>query len=79
MTYIHRAALDQIDRELAKGFPYSCAVLNAAIHWSIPSTDLRTAHEKRANRADILDRASIAFLMIAVLASPVLFHFIARG
>ena len=79
MTYIHRAALDQIDRELSKGFPYSCAVLNAAIHWNIPSTDLRTAHEKRAHRADLMNRASIAFLMIAVLASPILFHFAAKG
>jgi hypothetical protein len=79
MTYIHRAALDQIDRELQKGFPYSCAVLNAAIHWNIPSTDLRAAHEARAHRAEILDRASIAFLMLAVLASPILFHFAAKG
>jgi hypothetical protein len=79
MTYIHRAALDQIDRELSKGFPYSCAILNAAIHWNISSTDLRAAHEARAHRAEILHRASIAFLMLAVLVSPVLFHFIARG
>jgi hypothetical protein len=26
-----------------------------------------------------LDRASIAFLMLAVLASPILFHFTAKG
>jgi hypothetical protein len=79
MPYIHRAALDQIDRELQKGFPYSCAVLNAAIHWNIPSTDLRTAHEARAHRADLMNRASIGFLMLAVLASPVLFHFAIKG
>jgi hypothetical protein len=79
MTYIHRAALEQIDRELAKGFPYSCAILNAAIHWNIPSTDLRTAHEKRAHRAEMVHRASIAFLMFAVLVSPILFHFAAKG
>jgi hypothetical protein len=79
MTYIHKAALEQIDRELQKGFPYSCAILNAAIHWNIPSTDLRAAHEARAHRADILDRASIAFLMLAVLASPILFHFAIKG
>lgn len=79
MTYINKAALDQIDRELQKGFPYSSAVLNAAIFWNIPSTDLRTAHEKRAHRAEILDRASIAFLMFAVLASPILFYFAIKG
>lgn len=79
MPYIHRAALDQIDRELSKGFPYSCAVLNAAIHWNIPSTDLRAAHEARAHRADLMNRASIVFLMIAVLISPILFHFAAKG
>ena len=79
MTYIHRAALEQIDRELSKGFPYSCAILNAAIHWNIPSTDLRTAHEKRAHRAEMVHRASIAFLMFAVLVSPILFHFAAKG
>jgi hypothetical protein len=79
MTYIHRAALEQIDRELAKGFPYSCAIINAAIHWNIPSTDLRTAHEKRAHRAEMVHRASIAFLMFAVLVSPILFHFAAKG
>lgn len=79
MTYIHRAALDQIDRELQKGFPYSCAVLNAAIHWNIPSTDLRTAHEVRAHRADMMHRASIAFLMFSVFASPVLFYFAVKG
>ena len=79
MTYIHRAALEQIDRELAKGFPYSCTILNAAIHWNIPSTDLRAAHEARAHRAEMMHRASIAFLMFAVLASPILFHFTAKG
>ena len=79
MPYIHRAALDQIDRELAKGFPYSCAILNAAIHWNTPSTDLRAAHEARAHRADLMNRASIAFLMLAVLASPILFHFAIKG
>jgi hypothetical protein len=79
MTYIHRAALEQIDRELQKGFPYSCAILNAAIHWNIPSTDLRAAHEARAHRAEMVHRASIAFLMFAVLVSPILFHFAAKG
>jgi len=79
MTYIHRAALDQIDRELSKGFPYSCAILNTAIHWNIPSADLRAAHEARAHRADMMNRASIAFLMLAVLVSPVLFHFAIKG
>ena len=79
MTYIHRAALDQIDLELSKGFPYSCAVLNAAIHWNISSTDLSAAHEARAHRADMMHRASIAFLMLAVLVSPILFHFAAKG
>jgi hypothetical protein len=79
MIYIHRAALDQIDRELSRGFPYSSAVLNAAIHWNIPSIDLRAAHEKRAHRAEIMHRASIAFLMFAVFASPVLFHFAVKG
>jgi hypothetical protein len=79
MTYIHRAAFEQIDRELQKGFPYSCAILNAAIHWNIPSTDLRAAHEKRAHRAEMMHRASIAFLMLAVLVSPILFHFAAKG
>jgi len=79
MTYIHRAALEQIDRELQKGFPYSCAILNAAIHWNIPSTDLRAAHEARAHRAEMMHRASIAFLMFAVLVSPILFHFAAKG
>jgi hypothetical protein len=78
MIYIHRAALDQIDRELQKGFPYSSAILNAAIHWNIPSADLRTAHEKRAHRAEMAHRASIAFLMFAVFASPVLFYFAAK-
>ena len=79
MTYIHRAALDQIDRELQKGFPYSCAIINAAVHWNVSSTDLRTAHEKRAHRAEMVHRASIAFLMFAVLVSPILFHFAAKG
>jgi hypothetical protein len=79
MIYIHRAALDQIDRELQKGFPYSSAVLNAAIFWNIPSIDLRAAHEARARRADMMHRASIAFLMFAVLASPILFHFAIKG
>ena len=79
MTYIHRAALDQIDRELSKGFPYSCAILNTATHWNIPSTDLRAAHEARAHRADMMNRASIGFLMLAVLVSPVLFHFAIKG
>lgn len=79
MTYIHRAALDQIDRELQKGFPYSSVVLNAAIHWNIPSADLRAAHEARTHRADLMHRASLGFLMLAVFASPVLFYFVAKG
>jgi hypothetical protein len=78
MTYIHRAALDMIDGDLKRGYPYSSAVLNAACHWNIPSADLRTAHEKRAHRAEMANRASIAFLMLAVFASPVLFYFAAK-
>ena len=79
MPYIHRAALDQIDTDLKKGYPYNSAVLNAAVHWNIYSADLRAAHEKRAHRAEIMHRASIVFLMLAVLASPILFHFAIKG
>ena len=79
MTYIHRAALEQIDTDLKKGYDYNSAILNAAIHWNIYSADLRTAHEKRAHRAEIMHRASIAFLMLAVFISPVLFHFAIKG
>ena len=78
MNYIHRAALDQIDNDLKKGYPYNSAILNAAVHWNIYSADLRTAHEKRAHRAEIMHRASIGFLMLAVFASPVLFYFAAK-
>ena len=79
MTYIHRAALEQIDRDLEKGYTYNSAILNAAVHWNIYSADLRAAHEKRAHRAEIMHRASIGFLMLAVLISPVLFHFAIKG
>jgi len=79
MTYIHRAALDMIDGDIKKGYPYASAILNAAIHWNIYSADLRAAHEKRAHRAEMLHRASIGFLMLAVFISPVLFHLFARG
>ena len=79
MTYIHRAALEQIDSDLKKGYDYNSAILNAAVHWNIYSADLRTAHEKRAHRAEIMHRASIGFLMFAVFASPVLFHFAIKG
>jgi hypothetical protein len=79
MTYIHKAALDQIDRDLAEGFPYRLAVINSAIHWNICSIDLRAAHEARAHRAEIMHRASMGFLMLAVFISPVLFHLFARG
>jgi hypothetical protein len=79
MNYIHRAALEQIDTDLKKGYPYASAILNAAIHWNIYSADLRAAHEKRARRAEMVQRASIGFLMFAVFASPVLFHFAVKG
>lgn len=79
MTYIHRAALEQIDTDLKKGYSYSLSILNAACHWNISSIDLRAAHEKRAHRAEIMHRASIAFLMFAVFTSPVLFHFAVKG
>ena len=79
MTYIHKAALKQIDRDIADGFPYSLAVINAAVHWNISSFDLRAAHEKQAHRAEMMHRASIGFLMLAVLVSPVLFHFAAKA
>jgi len=79
MNYIHRAALEQIDADLKKGYPYNSAILNAAIHWNIYSADLRAAHEKRAHRAEMVHRASIGFLMLAVFISPVLFHFAVKG
>jgi hypothetical protein len=79
MTYIHRAALEQIDNDLKKGYPYTLAILNAACRWDISSIDLRTAHEKRAHCAEIMHRASIGFLMLAVFISPVLFHFVVKG
>jgi hypothetical protein len=79
MTYIHKAALKQIDRDIEDGFPYSLAVINAAIHWNISSFDLRAAHEQHAHREDLIHRASIAFLMFAVLVSPVLFHFAVKA
>lgn len=79
MTYIHRAALEQINTDLKKGYPYASAILNAAIHWNINSADLRAAHEKQAHRAEMMHRASIGFLMLAVFASPVLFHFAIKG
>ena len=79
MTYIHRAALEQIDNDLKKGYPYNSAILNAAVHWNIYSADLRAAHEKKAHRAEMMHRASIGFLMLAVFISPVLFHLFARG
>jgi hypothetical protein len=44
-----------------------------------PALTFATAHEKRAHRAEIMHRASIAFLMFAVFASPVLFHFAVKG
>ena len=78
MPYIHRAALEQIDNDLKKGYPYNSAILNAAGHWNIYSADLRAAHEKRAHRAEMMHRASIGFLMLAVFASPVLFYFAAK-
>jgi hypothetical protein len=79
MTYIHRAALEHIDNDLPKGYPYNSAILNAAVHWNIYSADLRTAHEKRAHRAEMVSRASIGALMLAVFISPVLFHFAVKG
>ena len=79
MTYIHKAALDMIDADLKKGYPLSHAVVNSAIHWSIPSSDLFTAYNRRAYLAEMANRASIAFLMFAVLVSPILFHFTAKG
>lgn len=79
MNYIHRAALEQIDNDLKKGYSYSLSILNAACHWNVSSIDLRAAHEKRAHRAEILHRASIGFLMFAVFISPVLFHFAVKG
>jgi hypothetical protein len=79
MNYIHRAALQQIDTDLKKGYPYTLAILNAACHWNISSIDLRAAHEKRAHRAEMVSRASIGALMLAVFASPVLFHFAIKG
>ena len=78
MTYIHRAALDMIDADLKKGYPLSHAVVNSAIHWSIPSSDLFTAYNRKQYRAEMTHRASIAFLMFAVFASPVLFYFAAK-
>lgn len=75
MTYIHRAALEQIDADLAKGYPYSSAIINAAVHWHISTADLRAAHERRAYRAEMMHRASLGFLMFAVFISPILFHF----
>jgi hypothetical protein len=79
MNYIHRAALQQIDTDLKKGYPYTLAILNAACRWDISSIDLRAAHEKRAHRAEMVSRASIGALMLAVFASPVLFHFAVKG
>lgn len=79
MTYIHRAALEQVDTDLKKGYPYASAIINAAVHWDTNSADLRAAHEARAHRAEMMHRASIAFLMLAVFISPVLFHLFARG
>ena len=79
MTYIHKAALKQIDRDIEDGFPYSLAVINAAIHWNISSHELRAAHEQHAQRESLIHRASIAFLMLAVFVFPILFHFVARA
>jgi hypothetical protein len=79
MNYIHKAALQQIDTDLKKGYDYNSAILNAAVHWNIYSADLRAAHEKRAHRAEMMHRASIGFLMLAVFISPVLFHFAIKG
>ena len=79
MNYIHRAALDMIDADLKKGYPLSHAVLNSAVHWSIPSSDLFTAYNRHQYRAEMAHRASIAFLMFAVFASPVLFYFAIKG
>ena len=78
MIYIHRAALDMIDADLKKGYPLSHAVLNSAVHWNIPSSVLFTAYNRHQYRAEMAHRASIAFLMFAVFASPVLFYFAAK-
>lgn len=78
MTYIHKAALDMIDADLKKGYPLSHAVINSAIHWHIPSSDLFTAYNRHQYRAEMAHRASVAFLMFAVFASPVLFYFAAK-
>lgn len=79
MTYIHKAVFQMIDADLQKGYPLTNAVVNAAIFWHIPSTDLLDAYHRKQYRAEMAHRASIAFLMLAIFVSPVLFYFVAKG
>lgn len=79
MTYIHKAVFQMIDADLQKGYPLTNAVVNAAIFWHISSTELLDAYNRKQYRAEMAHRASIAFLMLAVFASPVLFYFVAKG
>ena len=55
--YILPEAFDQLRHELRQGYDYNSALLNVAIRFSVPSSDLRAAYESRRRFELITERA----------------------
>lgn len=55
--YILPEAFDQLRHELRQGYDYNSALLNVAIRFSVASSDLREAYERRRRFEAATERA----------------------